>query len=203
MPVFTDRLLLLIYLYTPTSLTWTISRSWTIQYFLVFYCRYYVMNNSHYGVFNEKKGAFILKVLLPFSQNIKTLFSKSLRCFPPPAAWVHIILNVCFIYGSLERFQRFGEKNSVWNGMWCCAEVFQSHRLCCWTSLTPNPPPIHLLSPRPFFLSLSHFLSLPPTWREPPFPLHHIHFPLAISPVKKKKNLNHAENLLFLIIARC
>lgn len=110
----------------------------------------------------------------------------------------------CFIYGSLKRFKWLGEKNSVWNGMWCCTEVFHSHRLCSKARLDFTdscPPPNHLLSlglsfspsltsclgPHLEISSIFHFLFIKSL------------FPLAILSVNK--TLNHVENLLLLIIA--
>lgn len=160
------------------------------------------MNNLHYGVFNEKKKrSFYFKCFITFFLKILKLYARDLwGVFHLQAARIHIVLNVSFIYGSRE-------KNSVWNGMWCCTEVFQSHRLCCWTSLTPARLPSTSFPLGPSSSpSLTSFLCPPPTWREPPFPPHHLHFSLAISPmnkkINKKKTQNHAENLLFLIIAR-
>lgn len=135
-----------------------------------------------------------------FSQNIKTLCSRSLRCFSPPGS-TNTHRTECQFY----IWQPRKEFSVKWDVMLHRGVPVPQAVLLDFTD--SSRPPIHLLSPRPFFLSLSHFLPLPPpTWREPPFPPHHIHFYLAISPmnkkINKKKTQNHAENLLFLIIAR-
>lgn len=65
----------------------------------------------------------------------------------------------CFVCGSLKRIKWLGEKNSLWNGMWCSTEVFQSQRLCCRTLLTPGyPPPLPFCQSLPYFFPALHSL---------------------------------------------
>lgn len=90
-----------------------------------------------------------------FSQNIKTLCSRSLRCFSPPGS-TNTHRTECLFY----IWQQRKEFSVKWDVMLHRGVPVPQAVLLDFTD--SSPPPIHLLSPRPFFLSLSHFLPLPP-----------------------------------------